>query len=82
MFFTIPLKHIISPFLIPLVYYLFIRFIQCLPPKGSRQHTINSSIKKKKKTLNSFTNRKQGSRERRGGRDVNVDRKREETWVW
>lgn len=44
MFFTIHLKYIISLLLTPLIYYLFIRFILCLPPKGLQHCTKNRYI--------------------------------------
>lgn len=44
MFFTTHLKRIIFLLLIPLIYYLFMRFILCLPPKGPRHCTANHYI--------------------------------------
>lgn len=42
--FTTHLTHIIFLLLISLVYYLFIRFIWCFPPKSSRHHEGNSGM--------------------------------------
>lgn len=44
MFFTTHLKRIIFLLLIPLIYYLFMRFILCLPPKGPRHCTANHYV--------------------------------------
>lgn len=44
MFFTTHLKCIISLLLIPLIYYLFMRFILYLPPRGPRHCTANHYI--------------------------------------